>query len=386
AGKTATIKWENFGNNQTILDYSTDNGSSWQNIDTVHMLQQYNWQIPNTPSQKCLVRIKADTLEDESKDTFEISQDSSSCKIVVIGSSTAAGAGASVSDSAWVSRFRTRLCEKDTRYEVENLARGGYTTYHLLPTGTSISGSVGVSIDTSRNVTKALSMNPSGIIVNLPSNDAAYGFSVQQQLENFTLIEQEAASNGVYTWICTTQPRYFTNPSIVQIQQDVRDSILAIYGPQAIDFWTGLADTNGFIRPKYDSGDGVHVNDKGHRLLFEKVMAKQPDTLCDNPTTFIPENKSKNTADVVMYPNPFNKNLTVEFNTTSKGQIHMTLYDLTGRKIHSKTKSLNSSGRHKLILQPELYDGLSKQFVIASILITDESGIYSRVFKLIRDQ
>ena len=384
-GKTATIKWENFGNNQVILDYSTNNGTYWQNIDTVNMLQQYNWQIPATPSTNCLVRIRADTLEDQSKNRFEISQDSSSCRIVVIGSSTAAGAGASTSDSAWVSRFRTHIYAKDTRYEVENLARVGYTSYHLLPTGTSIPSGIGISIDTSRNVTKALSMNPSGIIVNLPSNDAAYGFSVQQHLDNFELIEQEASASGVYTWIWPTQPRYFTNTSTVQIQRDVRDSILAIYGKQAIDFWTVLADTNGFIDPEYDSGDGVHVNDKGHRLLFQRVMAKHPDTLCDNPSVFVPENIKEPSGEVSLYPNPFNNKVTVEFHTASAGRIHIILYDLTGRKIHSQTKDVGTAGNQKLTLQPGLHDNPDKQLVIARILISDKHGVRSRVFKLIRE-
>ena len=48
-----------------------------------------------------------------------------SYKIVVLGSSTAAGAGVSSSDSAWVNRYRNYLESINPDNEVINLAVGG---------------------------------------------------------------------------------------------------------------------------------------------------------------------------------------------------------------------------------------------------------------------
>lgn len=55
--------------------------------------------------------------------------------IVVLGSSTAAGTGTTNPDSAWVNRFRNYFVAQDSSFRVINLAVGGYTTYHIMPTG-----------------------------------------------------------------------------------------------------------------------------------------------------------------------------------------------------------------------------------------------------------
>lgn len=279
AGKATDIRWESQNLINVILEYSVDAGDNWQPIDTVPAIgQSYNWTIPATPTNDGRVRITANTLTDTSDDLFEISLDSTSCNIVVLGSSTAEGAGASAPDSSWVSRF-SRSLAGNTRYQVTNLGRGGYTTYHILPTGTPIPGGVNISIDQTRNVTRALALNPFAIVVNMPSNDAANNFPVADQLANFRRIVEAATSQGVRVWVATTQPRNFTNPGQINVQRIVRDSILAIYDEYAVDFWNGLAADNGFIRPEFDSGDGVHVNDAGHRLLFKRVSQLAIDTL-----------------------------------------------------------------------------------------------------------
>ena len=45
-------------------------------------------------------------------------------------------------------------------------------------------------------------------------------------------------------------------------------------GESAVDFWTELALPGATIDPRYDSGDGIHLNDAGHRILFERMAAK----------------------------------------------------------------------------------------------------------------
>ena len=57
-------------------------------------------------------------------------------RIVVLGSSTAAGAGVSDSNRAWVNQYRTYLQSIDPTNTVTNLAKGGYTTCAIMPTGT----------------------------------------------------------------------------------------------------------------------------------------------------------------------------------------------------------------------------------------------------------
>ncbi|MBR9921683.1 MAG: SGNH/GDSL hydrolase family protein [Bacteroidetes bacterium] len=194
--------------------------------------------------------------------------------IVVIGSSTAEGVGASVPDSAWVNRYRAAVQSKGD-HKVTNLSKGGYTTYHLLPDAASAESKIADhTIDPERNISKALSLDPDAVIVNLPSNDAARNYSVHTHLTNFSRIANEAEKAGVPIWICTTQPRNFEEAKQIETQVIVRDSIFSQYDDMAIDFWNGTAGEDGFILKKYDSGDGIHLNDGGHRLLFERVLAK----------------------------------------------------------------------------------------------------------------
>jgi lysophospholipase L1-like esterase len=193
-------------------------------------------------------------------------------RIVVIGSSTAAGTGAEPIDSAWVNRYRHFLQQYNPANTVFNLALGGYQTYHLMPSNSAPPGNRPFP-DTLRNITKALALQPDAILLNLPSNDAAAGYSLAEQLANFDTILQTAAKVGVPVWICSTQPRNFSADQ-VRIQRQVLDSMVQRYDHATIDFWEGLASPNGCLRPELDAGDGIHLNNAGHYVLFSRVVEK----------------------------------------------------------------------------------------------------------------
>ncbi|MBN2279575.1 MAG: SGNH/GDSL hydrolase family protein [Candidatus Marinimicrobia bacterium] len=194
---------------------------------------------------------------------------SDSIKIVVLGSSTAEGTGVRNINNAWVNRFRTYLKGRWPDAQVINLAKGGYTTYHIMPDDyMAPNGRPGKDQD--RNVTEAIGHHPTAVIINLPSNDAASGFSVAEQLRNYDTVCVHLAKAGIPVWIATTQPRTL-GPEGVQIQRDMRDSTFARYGDHAIDFWYGLATEEGIIKTEYNS-DNIHLNDEGHRVLFERVL------------------------------------------------------------------------------------------------------------------
>lgn len=203
-----------------------------------------------------------------------------SFRIVVIGSSTAAGTGASTPANAWVNRYRTFLDSINPANEVINLAQGGYNTYRLMPTS-FVPPTNRPLPDTARNITQALSLNPDAVIINLPSNDAASGYGTVEQMSNFIAMHTAGLNQNVPVWVCTTQPRNF-GASAIQVQVEVRDSVLVQFGSFALDFWSGTATTGNTIDPNFDSGDGVHLNDAGHGILFEVVrQANLPGNLLD---------------------------------------------------------------------------------------------------------
>jgi lysophospholipase L1-like esterase len=192
--------------------------------------------------------------------------------VVVLGSSTAAGRGPSDARNAWVSRFDRALHEAGLDYEVVNLARDGYTTYHLMPDA-FVAPESRPTPDTSRNISRALDFAPSAIVINLPSNDVWLGHGIGEQLANYDTILERAQEENVPVWVSTTQPRSFPEEAKRRTQVAMKDSTIARFGGRAIDFWTGLADQGAGLKSLYDSGDGAHCNDTAHGLFAERVQS-----------------------------------------------------------------------------------------------------------------
>lgn len=192
--------------------------------------------------------------------------------IVVLGSSTAAGAGASQSDSAWVNRYRKAIQQINPNNQVINLGVGGFTSYRIMPDNHQPNPGRPLP-NTAKNITKALTYNPDAIIINLPSNDIASGFPITEQIFNFDSIVALANNFGVPVWVCTTQPKNMSL-SNMQLQVNMRDSIYTHFSPNVLDFWTTLASANNSLSTTYDSGDGTHLNDAGHGLLANRTLQK----------------------------------------------------------------------------------------------------------------
>jgi lysophospholipase L1-like esterase len=281
-----------------------------------------------------------------------------------------------------VNRF-SRSLAGDTRYKVTNLGRGGYTTYHILPTGTPIPGGVNISIDQTRNVTRALALDPFAILVNMPSNDAANNFPVADQLANFRRIVEAATSQGVRVWVATTQPRNFANPAQINIQRAVRDSILAIYDEYAVDFWTGMAADNGFIRPEFDSGDGVHVNDAGHRLLFERVSQLGLDTLNCSLTTALSETgQAMEEAGASIFPNPTEGAFRVKVGTEIAAEMTVLLIDPLGREVFRFQRFL-PPGQDQVITVESGFKASSARQMFCVVTLKSGAGMRRSVIPLI---
>jgi lysophospholipase L1-like esterase len=385
SNKMPSIQWQSDNISSLIIEYSIDNGSSWTVIDTVSAAQtSYPWLVPIVSSTTCLMKLSSDSLTVESAATFEITEDTTTCTIVVLGSSTAEGAGTSVLDSAWVYRYQNELFQNNTKYEVINLGKGGYTTYHILPTGSALPVGITTTIDVDRNMTKALSYNPYAIIVNMPSNDAANNYSVQQQLDNFKTLSDSANANDAEIWICTTQPRNFSNASQIQIQEDTRDSVLAIYGSHAIDFWNGFAATNGFIESAYDTGDGVHMNDLGHFNLFTRVMAKNIQEInCSGVDTTNEIIQNEFNSQLTYYPNPFTTNVTLKVDVIHNSNAVLQLYDSQGHLISIENYEL-AVGTNEIKVKTLNQKEVKGNLFFGRVTISNEIENQTFTFKLIK--
>lgn len=265
--------------------------------------------------------------------------------IVVIGSSTAAGTGASSAATSWVGLYRSYVQSVDAEARVVNLAVGGYTTYDLMPSN-FVPPPGRPSPKPNSNITAALGYTPSAIIVNLPSNDTATGVEVATQMANFRTIRDVARAVGIPIWFSTTQPRNFADDARRQELIAARDSILTQFAPRTINFWNGIATATGTIDPVYNSGDGIHLNDAGHRILYDRVVGAGIIVTVDA------EDEASVPSVLALdqnHPNPFGPATSIRFSLpTSTARASLSVYDLLGRRIATLADGPLEAGPHSV--------------------------------------
>jgi lysophospholipase L1-like esterase len=205
-------------------------------------------------------------------------------RIVVLGSSTAFGTGATEYDSSWVGKYTAYMKRRDITSEIINLAIPGFTTYqNLRPDGYTPPGGRPTPVS-GFNITAALAQNPDAIIINMPSNDAFNDYTLSEQQANFEAALALTDAANIPVWVTTSQPR--NNMTVAQIQNltDLRDWIQTRFGDKAVDFWSLVSNPDGSIATFYDF-DNVHVNNEGHRLFFTRMAAENIlDSLCNRFT------------------------------------------------------------------------------------------------------
>tara|TARA_R110002167_G_scaffold21137_1_gene76951 strand:- start:102 stop:1523 length:1422 start_codon:yes stop_codon:yes gene_type:complete len=385
-GKTPNIVWESQGLVTDIdIEYSINNGSTWLPIATVPRAQNsYTWSIPNNTSQQCFVRATSGSVDDYGDAVFEISEDTSSCTIVVLGSSTALGNGSSTPENSWVNLYSSTIFQKNTKLNVINLSAAGYTTYHILPTGTVLPVGVTVTIDVTRNITKALSYNPVAIIINMPSNDTYNGYTASAQLENYNALNNKCNTNSVGLWIATPQPRDFGTAKL-QTQIEVKDAVLTIYTNKAIDFWNGIAETDGTILSELSYGDGIHLNDSGHNILFNRVLNKNIDvTECITETLGLTDMEISDNFNLKVYPNPITDFISLDFQSTLSGNLKATFFDVLGRELMPTKPDFNfNSGHNSIIMNLKELDAMRGQIIFGLFTFNTSKGLIQKSVKLI---
>ena len=198
-------------------------------------------------------------------------------RIVIMGSSTAAGSMASVYDSSWGGKLalyykKNTTDGKDTI--VTNLGYPGHSSYHEMPTG-FIPPPGRPLPEPDFNITKALSFHPDIVIISLPTNDISAGFLKKEFMSNLHVMYQLVRASGATCYISSSQPRNDITVARRDSLYSLVDSINKNFGLYSLNFWDDIATSDKLIKPEVSHGDGVHINNLGHRYLFQKVISKQ---------------------------------------------------------------------------------------------------------------
>jgi lysophospholipase L1-like esterase len=191
--------------------------------------------------------------------------------LAVLGSSTAAGTGASQTSRSWVGMLQAWLA-KTKGDSIINLAAPGVLSTSALCTQ-QVNSNITELISPTRNIDRALKLGATHLILSFPSNDTTNGMSAEQTISNFLYMRQCAQSNDkVRVAVMSSLPRdgltKQQNATIAQIDIAMRKEFENCY----INVKSALADaSNENIRHDLSAGDGVHFNDAGHAIIFSIV-------------------------------------------------------------------------------------------------------------------
>lgn len=189
----------------------------------------------------------------------------------VIGSSTAAGTGAA-SGAGWVQRLSVAVAASGV--EVTNLARPGLRTAHALPVSASAPASASrPAPDPAVNIDRALALNPRLLLLSFPNNDVVDGYAADETLRNLRVIRHAASAASAAALVLGSQPRDSLNDNQRLTLAEVDRQLAAEVGACFVPLYQALGDGQGRIASRYSLGDGVHVNDAGHQLIFQQVLA-----------------------------------------------------------------------------------------------------------------
>lgn len=185
---------------------------------------------------------------------------------VVMGSSTAAGAGAPAG-KGWAALMGAAYAVRGA--QVANIAQGGTVSYQgLSASAVPVAGRP--APNPALNIDQALSRKPVLLIVSYPTNDTAFGYSVDETVNNLLAIRSQALGAGVPVVVISTQPRNLSDAQLAQLRA-IDTRLAASVGACFVEVRAALAGDDGRLAPRYDSGERVHPNEAGHQLIAEQI-------------------------------------------------------------------------------------------------------------------
>lgn len=190
--------------------------------------------------------------------------------LALVGSSTAAGVGASSPNSSWAGLLSSWQVQTG-RGRILNLAEPGALTSTGLCVKDRLVNSAPAR-SPRNSVETALALGSKRIILSFPSNDLVAGWPASRTLENVARMAACARAAGATIAVMSSLPRAHLTPAQLKTMAEINQALRKTYGACFLDVHTALADAGSIdARPEYSAGDGIHFNDEGHRVLYVQV-------------------------------------------------------------------------------------------------------------------
>lgn len=113
-------------------------------------------------------------------------------------------------------------------------------------------------------------LNAEQVIVGLGSNDLRYGSNLATIVDRMDKVAK-MLSGSATRWAFTVVPEDSTAGGVNGLTA-VKNAMVALYPNNYIDLWTFMSTSN-VLKAAYNSGDGVHPNTEGHRIIDSLVAA-----------------------------------------------------------------------------------------------------------------
>lgn len=204
----------------------------------------------------------------------------------IFGSSTAAGSGASNSAHRCTNLYRDSIISEGYTLAAtyDNIALGGYTTYHYRETGyTPPSGRP--SPDPDHNITKLMSLGATDIAIcmnggNDVVNAVIGGYTNAEIQANYIAMDTQLTAAGIKFFPTTLFPRTGATYAQRQRIEFLSNWILSYFGDRAINLfemlvWRTPSDTSTDLTAKVEYrylSDETHFNDYAHGLIADKLI------------------------------------------------------------------------------------------------------------------
>ena len=189
---------------------------------------------------------------------------------VVLGSSTAAGAGATSPGLAWAARLQAEASAAGAA--IDNRARSGTVTWQAMPAGATRPAGRPATI-ASMDIDAVLATRPALLVLAFPTNDTLQGYPAEETVANLGALRRRALDAGTAVVVLSTQPRNDASTSRRATFRAIDAAMATEAGACFVAVRTALEDDSGGLSTGFDSGDGVHPNDAGHALIHERLRA-----------------------------------------------------------------------------------------------------------------
>lgn len=172
--------------------------------------------------------------------------------IVAIGDSLTAGAtlvtpGVYTTDYAYPLQLSVLMCK-----DVINRGIGGDHSAGML----------------ARYADDVLALDPDVVIIQASHNDIGR-WGVEGSAANYMAMITPTLAAGAEVIMVTVPPCHYNDSYFLNMNNWIRG--LNIVGVTVVDTW-GELSTDNVLRPEYDSGDGIHLNEAGYAIIAQMIL------------------------------------------------------------------------------------------------------------------